>query len=442
MSFDRVAAATGDPLECCFERGVLEWLDLSAVAADEVVMMLSAGECRLEARDAVAEVDPLYEPAPIQAFQGAIDACNSHARTLAAEAVVDLLCRQATVLPAQELDDFPARRSAASARCSEPLERALGPGVRHVDNDTRSQRRARVTLAMWKLSARVTALLIALVASGALAACGGADENGAPADTIVAAFYPLAWAAEQVVGEGSRVENLTPPGAEPHDVELSPRDVEAVHDADLVLYLGSGFQPALEQALETRSGPSLDLLEGQELMKGLDEEGQEAARDPHVWLDPARFAEMVTGIGRELGREDPAAELASRLRALDRKMAGGLETCERREIVTSHTAFGYLARRYDLVQIGLTGISPEAEPSPGGLVELVDEVEESGATTVFFETLVSPRLAQTVAREAGAETAVLNPLEGLSDAELGAGEDYVSVMRANLAALREALGCR
>jgi zinc transport system substrate-binding protein len=271
--------------------------------------------------------------------------------------------------------------------------------------------------------------------------CGGADAGPTAGSKVVAAFYPLAWAAQEIAGPDTEVVNLTPPGAEPHEAELLPRDVEAVQDADLVLYLGSGFQPAVEDAAEARSGPSLDLLEGQDLMTGPNEEGDEAP-DPHVWLDPSRFAEMATEIGRELGRESAAAGLADRLRAFDDEMHDGLATCERREIVTSHTAFGYLAKRYDLVQIGLTGVSPEGEPSPGGLVELVDEIEESGATTVFFETLVSPRLAKTVARESGAKTAVLNPLEGLTDAEVAAGEDYFSVMRANLAALREALGCR
>jgi zinc transport system substrate-binding protein len=123
-------------------------------------------------------------------------------------------------------------------------------------------------------------------------------------------------------------------------------------------------------------------------------------------------------------------------------MRRGLTSCDRRELVTSHTAFAYLADRYGLVQIGLTGVSPEGEPAPGALVDLVDEVIESGATTVFFETLVSPELAETVARESGAKTAVLNPLEGLTQAEVDAGEDYFSVMRSNLAVLREALGCR
>jgi zinc transport system substrate-binding protein len=278
---------------------------------------------------------------------------------------------------------------------------------------------------MWKL----TAVLVTV----ALAGCGGAhDEGKASGPEIVAAFYPIAWAAEEIAGPTARVVNLTPPGAEPHDVELSPNDVQAVHGAHLVLYLGGGFQPALERALEGRDGPSVDLLEGQYVVD----------RDPHVWLDPSRFAEIVGATGRVLHREARAAELERRLHALDGELGDGLAKCKRREVVTSHTAFGYLARRYGLEQIALTGLSPEAEPSPGDLVALVDEVRESGATTVFFETLVSPELARTVARESDAKTAVLNPLEGLTQDEIDAGADYFSVMRANLATLRKALGCR
>ena len=279
---------------------------------------------------------------------------------------------------------------------------------------------------MWKLSVLIVTL--------ALVGCGGATREGAAVDgtLVVAAFYPLAWAAGEIAGGEATVVNVTPPGAEPHDVELSPRDVEIVHDADLVFYLGGGFQPALERALESRSAPSFDLLDEQTVEDG----------DPHVWLDPARFADMVTAIGRELGRVEAAADLETRLRTLDEEMRDGLESCERRQIVTSHAAFGYLAQRYGLEQIALTGLAPEAEPSPGDVVALVDEVAASGATTVFFETLVSPKLARAVARESGATTAVLNPLEGLTEDEVAAGEDYFSLMRANLDALREALGCR
>ena len=261
-----------------------------------------------------------------------------------------------------------------------------------------------------------------------------------PRPTVVASFYPLAWAVEQIGGDSIDVVNLTPPGAEPHDVELTPKDVEKIQNANLALYLGSGFQPALERAVEGRSGPSLDLLARQTLLAGADEE--QGAYDPHVWLDPSRYAAMVTLIGVQLHREPAAARLAAKLRALDSELAAGLAHCGRHEIVTSHAAFGYLAKRYGLKQLALTGLSPEAEPSPRDLEALVDEVKQTDATTVFFETLVSSKLADTVAREAGVGTAVLNPLEGLTEDEIAAGEDYFSVMRANLATMRAALQCR
>jgi zinc transport system substrate-binding protein len=278
-------------------------------------------------------------------------------------------------------------------------------------------------------------LVVALLVAG----CGGTSGSDRR-PTVVAAFYPLAWGAQRIAGPGVRVVNLTPAGAEPHDLELTPRDIEAIDDAKLVLYLGHGFQPAVEKAVEDRPGPSLDLLEGQRLAAGAGEE--RGAVDPHVWLDPVRFARIAVAIGAALHREQAAASLAAQLRRLDLRFRAGLRDCARHELVTSHAAFGYLAERYGLRQVALTGLSPEAEPSPRDVEALVDEVRKSAATTVFFETLVSSRLAQTVAREAGATTAVLDPLEGLTDNEIAAGDDYPSVMRRNLSTLRRALECR
>jgi zinc transport system substrate-binding protein len=279
-------------------------------------------------------------------------------------------------------------------------------------------------------------LLVLLPLAGFLAGCGSSEPRaGGGSKRVVAAFYPLAYAAEQVGGRSVSVENLTPAGAEPHDLELTPGDVRDVQRAALVFYLGDGFMPALERALQERHGASVDLLPvGRAGAGGL-------AGDPHVWLDPVRYAAIVRRIGAALGEPQAAARLARRLERLDRELRRGLAHCERKQIVTSHAAFGYLARRYGLEQVPLEGLAPEAEPSAKDIERLVGLVHSSGATTVFAETLISPKLAETIAREAGAETAVLDPLEGLSDDAIAGGADYFTVMRANLAAVRKALGC-
>ncbi|MBA2741511.1 MAG: zinc ABC transporter substrate-binding protein [Actinobacteria bacterium] len=271
-------------------------------------------------------------------------------------------------------------------------------------------------------------VLILGVAGLAVGVAGCGREDTARADMrIAAAFYPLAYLAERIAPNAD-VTNITPAGSEPHDLELSARDVERVQDADLVLYLGQGFQPALEDAV-TGHDRAVDLL-------GV------TGSDPHVWLDPLRFAAMARTVANALGEPTAADTLVADLEKLDRDLRAGLAHCERRELVTSHAAFGYLADAYGLEQIPLTGVAPEADPSARDLEALAAKVEEIGATTVFFEPLVSSKLAETVAREAGVETAILNPLEGLTDDELADGEDYFSVMRANRAALRQGLGCK
>jgi zinc transport system substrate-binding protein len=275
-------------------------------------------------------------------------------------------------------------------------------------------------------------LIIILIVGSVLflTACGASVNAGS--DTVVASFYPLAFAAHEVA-PAVPVENLTPPGAEPHDLELSPIDAAAVRDARLVLLLGHGFQPQLEDAaggadnvLRLLDTPGLDLLPN---------------GDPHVWLDPLRYAKIVERTGQALGEEQGAAKLVARLQGLDAEYRDGLANCERHEIVTSHEAFAYLAERYGLEQIPITGLSPEAEPRPADLAHVVQLVEDRGVTTIYYETLVSPRIAETVARETGTTTAVLDPIEGLTPAELAKGEDYFTRMRANLRALEEGLGC-
>jgi zinc transport system substrate-binding protein len=273
-------------------------------------------------------------------------------------------------------------------------------------------------------------LLATVLAPG----CKGASSSSRDRTKVVAAFYPLAFAAEEVGGPELEVENLTPPGAEPHDLEISPSDVRDLRSADLVLLLGHGFQPQLEDAAGT----------GSKVLLLLDTPGLNLSPDgdPHVWLDPLRYALLVKRIGSALHADDPAQRFGSRLMRLDREYRRGLARCAQREIVTSHEAFAYLAQRYHLRQIAITGLTPEAEPAPKELERVIDLVRRTRATTIFFETLVSPRLAQTVARETGAKTAVLNPIEGLTPAEADRGEDYFSLMRSNLAGLRAALGCR
>ncbi len=271
-------------------------------------------------------------------------------------------------------------------------------------------------------------------ASLSVAGCGGSGASGDDG-TIVAAFYPLAFAASQLAGPGADVVDLTRAGEEPHDIELSPRDVARIRDAKLLVYEGRGFQPAVEDAAADRGGPSLDVLDHVRLHGSGDDV------DPHVWLDPVLYAQVTRALAVALGKPARAAPFVRRLDALDREYARGLRRCDRRTIVTSHAAFGYLAARYGLEQVALVGLAPEAEPAPATVAHLVDTVRATGATTVFTEPLVAPALADTVASEAGAVTATLDPLEALTPAEESTGADYFGVMRDNLAALRKALGC-
>lgn len=280
-------------------------------------------------------------------------------------------------------------------------------------------------------------LLVPALAS----ACGRPDAAATSRIEVVAAFYPLAEAARRAGGEAVIVHDLTPAGAEPHDLELRPSDFARIAGADLVLYLGGGFQPALEDALRSAGARSLDLL------AALDLPADEP--DPHVWLDPTLFARVADRIGQELRALAPDArldesgsgEFRRTLQALDGRFARTLTTCARREFVTTHAAFGYLARRYGLEQIAIAGLAPESEPSPRRLEQITRVARQRGATTIYFETLVSPRVAEAVARAAGAKTAVLDPIEGLTSERRRGGVDYVDIMEQNLRSLAEGLGC-
>jgi zinc transport system substrate-binding protein len=239
---------------------------------------------------------------------------------------------------------------------------------------------------------------------------------------------------------------------EPHDLEMAPDDIEAIANADVIVYLGGGFQPAVEDALaEAEHAVTVDALNAVATSAAPASEAEEGLTvDPHVWLDPARYEEIVRAVADGLAKADPANEAtyAANARAyvaeiavLDEEFRTGLSDCERTTIVTSHEAFGYLADAYGLTQVGILGLSPEAEPDPRRLAELRDLVEREGVTTIFAEELVSPKVAETLANEAGVRVAVLNPIESLTDAQEKAGEDYLSLMRENLDTLRKALDC-
>ncbi len=306
-------------------------------------------------------------------------------------------------------------------------------------------------------------LVTTVVAALALTGCArGQDSGGADGPTVVTSFYPLQFVTERIAGPRVDVVSLTPPGAEPHDLELTPRDVATIVDSDLVV-LVRGFQPAVDTAVEQQA-PERELDVSQaarlEVLGGPADSGPAPAGegedhgdpvqglDPHFWLDPLRLADVADAVAERLSEIDPegatayAANLASLradLESLDADMASGLSTCEHDELVVSHEAFGYLANRFGLLQVGISGLSPESEPSALTLAEVTDFVTTHDVTTIFTEVLVDPAVAETVAKETGATVAVLDPVEGITSDS--AGQDYLAVMRANLAALRTGLEC-
>ncbi|MGH2731634.1 MAG: metal ABC transporter substrate-binding protein [Actinomycetota bacterium] len=295
-----------------------------------------------------------------------------------------------------------------------------------------------------------------------LGACDRAGGSGDRALEVSASFYPLAEIARRVGAEAVVVSDLTPSGAEPHDLELTAGDLRRLRQADLVLYLGGGFQPAVEDAIESlkRSHEAIDLLVGFELREPvttgvpegakLGEQEHAGAADPHVWLDPVLMKGLVERVEAALARVAPAragdlkrraADYSAELDRLDAAYRSILSACSRREMFVAHAAFGYLADRYELDMAPIAGLAPEAEPTPRRLREAADAAKARGATTIFFETLVSPRVAEAVAREVGARVAVLNPIEGLTEEQDRAGKDYLSLMRDNLQSLAAGLGC-
>jgi zinc transport system substrate-binding protein len=289
------------------------------------------------------------------------------------------------------------------------------------------------------------------------AACGGGSGASVSAGKtqVIGAFYPMAWLAQRVGGGNVSVRTLTAPGTEPHDLELSPRQVADVGKAKFVIYV-RGVQPAVDQAVHQHAmARSLDaagvvkrLPAVAEAAAAPDQHGHATTSyDPHIWLDPSRLATVATALGERLAAIDGAhaadyrrnaKALASDLGRLDQEIGAGLRQCTNKTIVTAHAAFGYLGDRYGIKQVSISGIDPQTEPSPNRLAELTRTVRANKVSTIFTETLVSPKVAQTLAREAGVKTGTLDPLEGLAP---GSKDDYLSVMRRNMQTLRTALSC-
>jgi zinc transport system substrate-binding protein len=291
-------------------------------------------------------------------------------------------------------------------------------------------------------SAQGLSLLLAALAPLVTAGCQRSPEPGAR-PLVVASVFPVYEFARQVAGDRAEVVTLVPAGVEPHDWEPSPQDIAQVRRARLFVYNGAGLEPWADKVKAEVDGKTTAVVSasaGIPLVGG----------DPHVWLDPTLARSEVETIRAALTRIYPggaevyaaqAKAFSAKLDALDERFAAGLRDCARRDVVVSHAAFGYLTRRYHLEQVPLMGLAPESEPSPAALAAIVRLARQRKVETVFFETLVNRRLADTLGREIGARTLPLNPIEGLTREEAAASKGYLDLMAANLVNLREGLGC-
>jgi zinc transport system substrate-binding protein len=256
--------------------------------------------------------------------------------------------------------------------------------------------------------------------------------------------------ARQVAADRAQVISLVPPGVHGHDWEPSPQDVAQVRRARLFVYNGAGFEPWADKLIKEAAG-SATVVVAASAGLAVARTGADGGMDPHVWLDPVLARGEVDAIRAALERGDPggksayeakAAAYGAKLADLDGRFDAGLRDCARREVVVSHAAFGYLTRRYRLEQIAVTGLAPQAEPSPAALAAIVRTARERKVTAIFLEPLVSPKLAETLAREVGVRLLTLDPIEGVTRKEAAEGTGYIELMARNLQSLREGLGCR
>ena len=295
----------------------------------------------------------------------------------------------------------------------------------------------------------------ALAAALLLVACQREPEpTGRP--LVITSFYPIYEFTREITGSSARVVSLVPPGVEPHDWEPSPQDVAQLKDARLFVFNGAGLDPWASRLVDPSSSkvPVVKATEGITLLSASSTAGAADAGgrpDPHVWLDPVLARSMVETIRDALMKADPtrapiylenARRFIVQLERLHEAFAAGLQSCARRDVVTSHAAFAYLARRYHLTVTPVMGLAPESEPSPAHLAAIARFARDRKVKYIFFETLVDPRLAETLAREVGAQTLPFNPIEGVTREQQAAGKGYVALMEENLKNLRTALDCR
>lgn len=289
-------------------------------------------------------------------------------------------------------------------------------------------------------------VLLILLVSLVLGGCSrlGADQ-GDPGKVdkslrIYTTFYPLYDFTSKIGGDRVQVVNMVPPGVEAHDFEPSPRQIADLGQGQALIYLGEPMDSWAAKLAKDLKTKDLEVLEaGQGLIKD---------NDPHIWLDPSLAGELSSRILDLLIKLDGANEdyyrenfkvLEEDLAELHRHYKEGLKDVARRDLVVSHAALGYLVDSYDLNQIPITGLSPQEEPSPRKMAELSDLLREKEISYIFFEELASPKLAETLAKEVGAELLVFNPLDGVSQEDLDSGEDYFSIMEKNLENIKKAL---
>lgn len=300
---------------------------------------------------------------------------------------------------------------------------------------------------------------------GSLSACSS-DSSAADGDSsgkldVVASFYPLQFLAERIGGNHVDVSTLTEPGQEPHDLEISAKQTAQLQESDVALYL-KNLQPSVDDAvaqseIKTKiDAATLTSLEkhgnevGGHAAEHDDHEGEEGSgEDPHIWLDPVKYAEVAEGVGKAFEKADPdhaadykknTAALVKELDGLNTQFEDGLKNTKTKVFITTHAAFGYLAERYGLTEEAINGLDPESEPSANRVKDLEKMAKADGVSTVFYETLVSDKTAKTIAADADLRTDVLDPIEGIT--EKSRGDDYFQVMEANLKALQSALGAK